>query len=161
MGWWQAAREVWRYEWLLLQRHPKLAAAAVGLLFVPALYALIYLWGMWDPGAHTRALPAGLVNLDTGASYRGRDLNLGAEALAAIEKHGQFAYQRYTDPAERGAACARANWPSCWKCRLTSAAVPCRVRRRGRPSSPSTPPRATTTAAPALRAALHPKWRSA
>jgi len=100
MGWWQAAREVWRYEWLLLQRHPKLAAAAVGLLFVPALYALIYLWGMWDPGAHTRALPAGLVNLDTGASYRGRDLNLGAEALAAIEKHGQFAYQRYTDPAE-------------------------------------------------------------
>ena len=63
MGWWQAAREVWRYEWLLQQRHPKLAAAAVGLLFAPALYALIYLWGMWDPAAHTSALPAGLVNL--------------------------------------------------------------------------------------------------
>ena len=100
MGWWRAALEVWRYEWLLLVRHRKLAVAAFGLLFVPALYALIYLWGMWDPAAHTRALPAGLVNLDAGASYRGRDLNLGAEALAAIEKHGQFAYQRYTDPAE-------------------------------------------------------------
>ena len=100
MGWWQAAREVWRYEWLLLQRHPKLAAAAAGLLFVPALYALIYLWGMWDPASHTRALPAGLVNLDAGASYRGRELNLGAEVLAAIEEHGQFAYRRYTDPAD-------------------------------------------------------------
>ena len=99
-SWWKAAREVWRYEWLLLQRHPKLAAAAVGLLFVPALYALIYLWGMWDPASHTRALPAGLVNLDAGASYRGRDLNLGDQVLAAIEKHGQFAYRRYTDPAD-------------------------------------------------------------
>ena len=100
MAWWQAAREVWRYEWMLLARHPKLAVAAAGLLFVPALYALIYLWSMWDPAAHTRGLPAGLVNLDTGASYRGRDLNLGAEVLTGIEKHGQFAYQRYTDPAE-------------------------------------------------------------
>ena len=36
-----------------------------------ALYALIYLWGMWDPAPHARAQPAGLVNLDAGASYRG------------------------------------------------------------------------------------------
>ena len=54
MAWWQAVREVWRYEWMLLARHPKLAVAAAGLLFVPALYALIYLWSMWDPAAHTR-----------------------------------------------------------------------------------------------------------
>lgn len=100
MRWWSAAREVWRLEWLLLQRHPKLAAAAVGLLFVPALYALIYLWAMWDPASHTQALPAGLVNLDTGARYRDRDLNLGAEVLTAIERHGQFAYQRFNDAAQ-------------------------------------------------------------
>jgi len=100
MGWWRAVREVFRYEWLLLQRHRKLAVAGVGLLFVPALYALIYLWSMWDPASHTRALPAGLVNLDTGARYRDRDLNLGADVLAAIEAHGLFAYQRFDDPAE-------------------------------------------------------------
>ena len=100
MVWWRAVREVFRYEWLLLQRHRKLAIAALGLLFVPALYALIYLWSMWDPASHTRALPAGLVNLDTGARYRDRDLNLGADMLTAIEAHGQFAYQRFDDPAE-------------------------------------------------------------
>lgn len=100
MVWWRAVREVFRYEWLLLQRHRKLAIAALGLLFVPALYALIYLWSMWDPASHTRALPAGLVNLDTGARYRDRDLNLGADVLTAIEAHGQFAYQRFDDPAE-------------------------------------------------------------
>jgi putative membrane protein len=84
MAWWQALRAVVAFEWLLLQRHRKLAAATVGLLFVPALYALIYLYGMWDPAAHTRTLPAGLVNLDEGATYRGRSLNLGADVLAAI-----------------------------------------------------------------------------
>jgi putative membrane protein len=100
MGWWQAARQVVHYEVLLLRRHPKLAVAGIGLLFVPALYALIYLWGMWDPAAHTRGLPAGLLNLDTGASYHGRELNLGAQVLDGIERHGQFAYQRCTDPAD-------------------------------------------------------------
>jgi len=100
MNWWQATREVLRYEWLLLARHPKLAAAACGLLFVPALYALIYLWAMWDPAAHTRELAAGLVNLDAGASYRGRELNLGAQVVNAIEGHGQFAYRRYSDPQQ-------------------------------------------------------------
>lgn len=100
MRWWSAVRDVFRLEWLLLQRHPKLALAAFGLLFVPALYALIYLWAMWDPASHTRALPAGLVNLDTGARYRDRDLNLGADVLAAIERHGQFNYRRYVDAAQ-------------------------------------------------------------
>jgi len=100
MIWWHATREVLRHEWMLLVRHPKLAAAAAGLLFVPALYALIYLWAMWDPAAHTRALATGLVNLDAGASYRGRDLNLGAQVVDAIERHGQFAYRRYSDPQQ-------------------------------------------------------------
>ncbi len=84
-----------RLEWQLLRQHPKLAAAALGLLFVPSLYALIYLYAMWDPAAHTRALPAGLVNADTGARYRERELNLGAQVLQAIEQQGQFDYHRF------------------------------------------------------------------
>lgn len=100
MRWWSAAREVWRLEWMLLQRHPKQAVATFGLLFVPALYALIYLWAMWDPASHTRELRAGLVNLDTGARYRDRDLNLGAQVLDAIERQGQFAYLRLADAAD-------------------------------------------------------------
>ena len=99
-AWWRAVREVFRYEWLLLQSHRKQAIAGVGLLFLPALYALSYLLSMWDTASHTRALPAGLVNLDTGASYRDRDLNLGADVLATIEAHGMFAYVRFDDAAE-------------------------------------------------------------
>ena len=97
MRWWPAAREVLRYEWLLLRRFPRLRWAFVGLLFVPALYAAIYLRSMWDPASHTHDLPAGLVNLDTGAEYRGRALNLGQDVLAAIETHAAFAWRRFDD----------------------------------------------------------------
>lgn len=97
MGWWKATREVVQCEWQLLRGHPRLALACTGLLFVPALYAWIYLYAMWDPAAHTRELPAGLVNLDTGAHYRDRELNLGRDVLQAIERHGQFSYRRYSD----------------------------------------------------------------
>lgn len=72
----------------------------MGLRFLPALYALISLWSMWDPASHERALPAGLVNLDAGVRYRDRDLNLGADVPAAIEAPGLFACQRFDDPAE-------------------------------------------------------------
>jgi putative membrane protein len=160
MAWWSATREVLRYEWLLLTTHRKLAVAAVGLLFVPALYALIYLWGMWDPASHTRALPAGLVNLDTGATYRGRNLNMGAEVLDAIERHGQFSYRRYTDPADarrrvrQGELAFVLEVPADFSRQAVPGEAP------ARPSWPSTPRKATTTAAPALRAALRPRWRS-
>ena len=93
----QATREVLACEWKLLRAHRKLALAFLGVLFVPAVYAWIYLFAMWDPASHTRDLPAGLVNLDTGAKYRDRSLNLGSEVIASIERQGQFAYRVYND----------------------------------------------------------------
>jgi len=99
MSWFSATREVMGCEWRLLRVHRKLALAMAGVLFVPALYAWIYLFAMWDPASHARDLPAALVNLDTGAQYRDRVLNLGGEVLASIEQQGQFSYRRYTDAA--------------------------------------------------------------
>ena len=100
MRWFQATREVLGCEWQLLRVHRKLALAMAGVLFVPALYAWIYLFAMWDPSSHTRDLPAGLVNLDQGAQYRKQSLNLGKEVLASIEAQGQFSYRRYEDPQQ-------------------------------------------------------------
>ena len=93
----QATREVLACEWKLLRAHRKLALAFLGVLFVPAVYAWIYLFAMWDPASHTRDLPAGLVNLDTGAKYRDRSLNLGSQVITSIERQGQFAYHVYED----------------------------------------------------------------
>ena len=93
----QGAGAVLRSEWALLRAHRRLLLAFAGLLFVPAVYAFIYLSSVWDPAAHASALPAGLVVLDAGARYRERDVNLGAEVAAAIERRGGFAWRRYVD----------------------------------------------------------------
>ncbi|KIF79794.1 YhgE/Pip family protein [Noviherbaspirillum autotrophicum] len=81
----------------LFQRFPALKLAALGMVFVPAIYAAIYLGSVWDPNAKTSALPVGLVNLDSGASFRGQDVKLGNDVAAALEKQGQFGYQRFSD----------------------------------------------------------------
>ena len=98
-GLWPSVVEVIGWEVRLVRMHRKLALAFAGLVLVPALYAWIYLFAMWDPASHTRDLPAGLVSLDEGATYRDRELNLGRQVLAQIEQHRQFAYRRYDDPA--------------------------------------------------------------
>lgn len=93
----QGVAEVSRADRHLFQRFPKLKLAALGMVFVPAIYAVIYLGSVWDPNAKTSALPVGLVNQDSGASFRGQDVKLGNDVAAALEKQGQFGYQRFSD----------------------------------------------------------------
>ena len=90
----QIARVV-RVEWRLLQRHPKLRLSVLGVLMLPAVYALIYLSSVWDPNAYTQALPVGLASEDVGINYRGINVNVGAELLATLEAKKEFAYRRY------------------------------------------------------------------
>lgn len=61
----------------LLKRYPKLRFSVLGVLFVPALYATIYISSMWDPESHAVNLPVAIVNLDTGTQYKGEPINVG------------------------------------------------------------------------------------
>ena len=72
-------RRVAGAEWGLLLRYPKLRLSAAGILLLPALYALIYLSSVWDPNAHTRALPVALVSED--AFFVSAEVARGAEKL--------------------------------------------------------------------------------
>ena len=95
-------------EWSLLRRHSKLRLSALGVLLLPAIYALIYLASVWDPNAYTQALPVGLVSEDAGLIYRGINVNVGRELLSALEAKKEFAYTRYpTADAAREAVFGR------------------------------------------------------
>lgn len=95
--WREQVRSVIHWEWTLLRDWPRLRWAVLGLVFVPAVYTLLSLSSAWDPASHSRSLPVGLVNGDLGASYRERELNLGAQVLDALEQAAQFDYRRYAD----------------------------------------------------------------
>lgn len=69
-----------------------LSVLAVAL--IPALYVVIYLSSVWDPGANSGALQVGLVNLDRGVIYREQPVNMGQELVAQLERNARFGYHR-------------------------------------------------------------------
>lgn len=71
---------------------PLLATLAVAL--IPALYVVIYLSSVWDPGANSGALQVGLVNLDEGVVYRDQTVNMGEELVVQLERSARFGYHR-------------------------------------------------------------------
>lgn len=78
-----------RHGWLLL----------LGVVLVPAAYALIYLTSVWNPGARTQALPALIVNHDRGVEHQGRTVRLGDEIVRRLQERPTFGYRLMDDEA--------------------------------------------------------------
>lgn len=91
--WWRVVRQ----ELDLFRRFPRLRFATLGVLFVPALYALIYLSSVWDPNSRSSQLPVGLVNLDTGYAVDGRTVNVGRDLVTSLKQKPTFGYRDYAD----------------------------------------------------------------
>lgn len=98
------AYAIFRMEMTLFQRFPKLKISAIGVIIIPALYALIYLSSVRDPGARTSELKAAIVNLDQGLNYRGQDVNVGQSVTTSIKAKHTFGFVDY--PAEEDAKAA-------------------------------------------------------
>ncbi|MDQ5898440.1 MAG: putative rane protein [Pseudomonadota bacterium] len=94
---WQGWRALVAADTALLRRHRRFALAVLGALFVPALYALIYLSSLWDPSARTGALRAGLVNGDRGALHRNVEVNMGEQVRRALLRQHLFSWQVFDD----------------------------------------------------------------
>lgn len=101
---WAHTRRVAARDVLLVRRFRRLAWSALGVLLVPALYALIYLSSVWDPNARIAELPVALVNEDEGLQWRGQDLNLGLEVVRTLRGQATFGYRELhdADAARRG-----------------------------------------------------------
>ena len=95
---------VFRMELTLFARFPKLRISAIGVIIIPALYALIYLASVRDPASHTGDLKAALVNLDQGLNYRGQDVNVGQSVATSIKARRSFGFVDY--PVEEDAKLA-------------------------------------------------------
>ncbi|MES2192478.1 MAG: YhgE/Pip domain-containing protein [Pseudomonadota bacterium] len=83
----------------LFRRFPKLKVSVIGILVIPALYALIYLSSVWDPAGRTASLPATIINLDEGINYGGQQVNLGRELADTLQAKQAFGFRIETDEA--------------------------------------------------------------
>ena len=92
MTFFRDAIAIFRSELTLFQRFPKLKISAIGVMVIPALYALIYLSSVRDPGAHTGELKAAIVNLDQGLNYRDQPVNMGQEVVSSLREKRTFGF---------------------------------------------------------------------
>ena len=91
---------VLRLEAQFFARFPKLIAATVLVVFIPALYTFIYLASVWDPASRIHTLPVGLVNMDEGVEYRGQVFNAGWEVATTLRRRQTFGFQDFDNEAD-------------------------------------------------------------
>lgn len=88
-------------EWLKLFKTKKMLISVIAVLFVPVMYAGMFLWAFWDPYAGLDSLPVAIVNEDTGATLDGEELDLGSTLVDKLIDSKQFKFEEVSaDEAE-------------------------------------------------------------
>lgn len=92
-------------EWKQIFSNRKLLVPMIAILFIPVLYAGMFLWAFWDPYAQMNELPVAVVNLDEGADVDGKQLTIGKEVVQKLVDNKDFDFQEVTkEEAEKGLA---------------------------------------------------------
>lgn len=90
-------------EWKQLFRTRKMLVPLIAILFIPVLYAGMFLWAFWDPYANMDALPVAVVNLDEGAELEGTQLAIGDDLVDKLMESKNFNFKNVSKvDAEEG-----------------------------------------------------------
>ncbi|MEH7481376.1 YhgE/Pip domain-containing protein [Neobacillus drentensis] len=84
---------LFKEELLAIVRNKKVLIPIIAVMFVPVLYAGMFLWAFWDPYAKLDELPVAVVNEDAGATLDGTHLKLGDDLVSKLKKNKQFGFQ--------------------------------------------------------------------
>lgn len=64
----------------------------IGLIILPSLYAWFNIKSSWDPYGNTKGIKVAVVNEDKGASYNGKDINIGDSLVTELKKNDQIGW---------------------------------------------------------------------
>lgn len=79
-------------EWKQILTNKKVLIPVIAVIFVPLLYAGMFLWSFWDPYEYLSDLPVVVVNEDVGADYEGERLELGKELVDKLKDNDEFQF---------------------------------------------------------------------
>ncbi len=92
-----------REEWKRLLHNPILIVVIAAIILIPSIYAGFFLASMWDPYGELDKLPVAIVNLDDGAVYNGKELDIGNELVENLKEDGSLDFRFVgKDEAEAG-----------------------------------------------------------
>lgn len=83
-------------EWSKIFHSRKVLVAIIAVLFVPVLYAGMFLWAFWDPYANLEDLPVAIVNNDEGATIDGKTKHLGNDLVDKLIDSKNFKFTETT-----------------------------------------------------------------
>jgi putative membrane protein len=91
--------QVFAQDFKNFRKHPMSIITFLAVAFVPILYSGFLIKGTWDPYGNLENLPVAVVNMDTGASYQGKTMNVGDEFVQELKKNPKFAW-KFIDESE-------------------------------------------------------------
>ncbi|UQZ35306.1 hypothetical protein C2I18_18325 [Paenibacillus sp. PK3_47] len=83
----------------ILVKKPMLLLTLLGVAILPTLYSSFLVEGSWDPYGNTSKLPVAVVNLDTGAQYEGKSMEVGKDFVDELKTNSDFNW-KFVDAAE-------------------------------------------------------------
>ncbi|MFS0674111.1 YhgE/Pip family protein [Ornithinibacillus sp. 179-J 7C1 HS] len=73
-----------------ISKDKKLLIPIIAILFIPLIYAVMFLWSFLDPYAKMDELPVAVVNLDEGAVFEGKSLHIGDDLVENLKESNAF-----------------------------------------------------------------------
>lgn len=92
-------KSLFLHDWSIILTNKHLRIAVTILIFVPVLYAGMFLSGYWNPYAKLDKLPVAVVNLDEGATVSGQALDVGKDMADELRRSNSMDY-RFVNEAE-------------------------------------------------------------
>ncbi|MCL1698648.1 YhgE/Pip domain-containing protein [Lysinibacillus sp. BPa_S21] len=90
-------------EWLKIFKTRKMLVSIIAVLFIPVMYAGMFLWAFWDPYKGLPNLPVAVVNEDKGAEMEGVKLDLGNDLVDKLVESNEFKFIDVSkEEAEKG-----------------------------------------------------------
>ncbi|MGG2066768.1 YhgE/Pip family protein [Bacillus sp. S14(2024)] len=80
-------------EFATIIKSKKILIPIIAVLFIPVLYAGMFLWAFWDPYGQLKDLPVAVVNLDEGAVYNGKPIEAGKELVDNLKENKSFKWE--------------------------------------------------------------------
>ncbi|GIP27039.1 phage infection protein [Paenibacillus sp. J23TS9] len=84
-------------------KNPKVLIPVIAVMFIPIMYSGVYLAAFWDPYGHLDRLPVAVVNKDSGAEFKGKELHIGSDLVDELKKNKDFGWEFVSElDAEKG-----------------------------------------------------------
>ncbi|EEM03336.1 ABC-2 type transporter [Bacillus pseudomycoides] len=80
-------------EFATIMTSKKILIPIIAVLFIPVLYAGMFLWAFWDPYDQLDDLPVAVVNLDKGVVYNGKPVEAGKELVDNLKENTGFKWE--------------------------------------------------------------------